>query len=206
MSTTDETRAARPAGRPRSARAEQAIIDATLGLIGEGMNIAELSIEAIAARAGVGKTTIYRRWANKEDLCVDALARLKSPLPELRGDSVREDLVAYLEVVVRDACDARSRCVMSIVMNDAERHPRLVERIRKATIEPRREVLAGVLRRGMATGEIRADLDLPVAMAALIGTAMWYMRDARSGGPEEPATGIAERIVDQHLAGLAPAA
>ncbi|MFF0306111.1 TetR/AcrR family transcriptional regulator [Streptosporangium sp. NPDC004379] len=205
MSTTDETRAARPAGRPRSARAEQAIIDATLGLIGEGMNIAELSIEAIAARAGVGKTTIYRRWANKEDLCVDALARLKSPLPELRGDSVREDLVAYLEVVVRDACDARSRCVMSIVMNDAERHPRLVERIRKATIEPRREVLAGVLRRGMATGEIRADLDLPVAMAALIGTAMWYMRDARSGGSEELATGIAERIVDQHLAGLAPA-
>ncbi|WP_433541318.1 TetR/AcrR family transcriptional regulator [Streptosporangium sandarakinum] len=206
MSTTDETRAARPAGRPRSARAEQAIIDATLDLLGEGMNIAELSIEAIAARAGVGKTTIYRRWANKEDLCVDALARLKSPLPELRGESVREDLVAYLEVVVRDSCDARRRCVMSIVMNDAERHPRLVGRVRQALIEPRREVLAAVLRRGVATGELRADLDLPVVMAALIGTVTWYMRDAGSDGAVESPVGIAERIVDQLLAGLAPAA
>src|SRR6478752_9758109 len=106
MTTTDETQAARPAGRPRSARAEKAIIEATLDLMGEGMSLAELSIEAIAARAGVGKTTIYRRWSNKEDLIVDALAQLKPPLPEMRGRSVREDLIGYLEVVQRDACDA----------------------------------------------------------------------------------------------------
>ncbi|MDP9861624.1 MULTISPECIES: TetR/AcrR family transcriptional regulator [Streptosporangium] len=204
MTTIDETQAARPAGRPRSARAEKAIIDATLDLIGEGMNVSELSIEAIAARAGVGKTTIYRRWSNKEDLVVDALAQLKSPLPQMRGRSVREDLIAYLEVVRRDSCDARRRCVMNIAMNDAERHPRLVERIRQATIEPRRAVMAAVLQRGVATGELRADLDVPVAMATLVGTMMWYVRSAGFGEEQEIPDDIAEQIVDQLMAGLGP--
>ncbi|MFJ2029159.1 TetR/AcrR family transcriptional regulator [Streptosporangium sp. NPDC087985] len=204
MTTTDETRPARPAGRPRSARAEKAIIDATLDLIGEGMSLAELSIEAIAARAGVGKTTIYRRWSNKEDLFVDALATLKSPLPQVRGRSVREDLIACLEAVRRDACDARSRCVMSIVMNDAERHPRLAERVRQASIEPRRAAMAALLRRGIATGELRADLDVPIAMSTLVGTMMWYARSMGSGEDAEFPDGIAERIVDELLTGLAP--
>ncbi|MGV9778861.1 TetR/AcrR family transcriptional regulator [Streptosporangium sp. NPDC003464] len=204
MTTIDETQAARPAGRPRSARAEKAIIDATLDLIGEGMNVSELSIEAIAARAGVGKTTIYRRWSNKEDLVVDALAQLKSPLPQMGGRSVREDLIAYLEVVRRDSCDARRRCVMNIAMNDAERHPRLVERIRQATIEPRRAVMAAVLQRGVATGELRADLDVPVAMATLVGTMMWYVRSAGFGEEQEIPDDIAEQIVGQLMAGLGP--
>ncbi|MFI6454831.1 TetR/AcrR family transcriptional regulator [Streptosporangium amethystogenes] len=204
MTTTDETQAARPAGRPRSARAEKAIIEATLDLMGEGISLAELSIEAIAARAGVGKTTIYRRWSNKEDLVVDALATLKSPLPELGGRSVHEDLIAYLEVVRRDACDARSRCVLNIAMNDAERHPRLVERIRQATIEPRRAALGALLQRGIATGELRADLDVPVAMATLVGTVMWYVRSAGLEGAGELPEDVAARIVGQLLTGLAP--
>ncbi|GAA4234704.1 AcrR family transcriptional regulator [Streptosporangium album] len=204
MTTTDETQAARPAGRPRSARAEKAIIDATLDLIGEGMSLGELSIEAIASRAGVGKTTIYRRWSNKEDLFVDAMATLKSPLPQMGGRSVREDLIAYLEVVRHDACDARSRCVLSIVMNDAERHPRLVERVRQASIEPRRAAMAALLRRGIATGELRPDLDVPIAMATMVGTMMWYARSLGFGEDTELPDDIAERIVDELLSGLAP--
>ncbi|MDP9845325.1 TetR/AcrR family transcriptional regulator [Streptosporangium lutulentum] len=202
MTTTDETQTARPAGRPRSARAEKAIIEATLDLIGENVGIAELSIEAIAARAGVGKTTIYRRWSNKEDLLVDALATLKAPLPPLQGGSVREDLVTYVEVFHRDACDARKRCVMNIAMNEAERHPRLVERIRQATIEPRRAAITALLRRGMTGGELRADLDPSIAMATLIGTMMWYVR---SEGAAEASRELAERVVDQLLVGLGSA-
>ncbi|GAA2851721.1 TetR/AcrR family transcriptional regulator [Streptosporangium fragile] len=204
MTTTDETQTARPAGRPRSARAEKAIIEATLDLIGESSGIADLSIEAIAARAGVGKTTIYRRWSNKEDLLVDALAALKSPLPPPRGVSVREDLIAYLRVFQHDACDARSRCVMNIAMNEVERHPRLVERIRQAAIEPRRAALTALLRRGVATGELRADLDIPIAMATITGTMMWYIRSVEPSEHENIPEELAERIVDHLLAGLGP--
>ncbi|MEV8630454.1 TetR/AcrR family transcriptional regulator [Streptosporangium sp. NPDC051023] len=203
MTTTDETQTARPAGRPRSARAEKAIIDATLDLIGESTSLGELSIEAIAARAGVGKTTIYRRWSNKEDLVVDALATLKAPLPRLAGRSLREDLIACVEVFLHEACDARSRCVMNIAMNEFERHPRLVKRIRQAAIEPRRAALTALLQRGIATGELRADLDVPVALAALIGTVVWYVRGL---DPDHQVIqeGVVEQVVDHLLGGLTP--
>ncbi|MFD0890681.1 TetR/AcrR family transcriptional regulator [Streptosporangium algeriense] len=203
MTTTDETQAARPAGRPRSARAEKAIIEATLDLISESSGLGELSIEAVAARAGVGKTTIYRRWSNKEDLLVDALATLKAPLPALAGRSLREDLVTCAEFFLSETRDARSRCVMNIAMNEVERHPRLVQRIRQAAIEPRRAVLTALLRRGVATGELRADLDVPVAIASLIGTVVWYVRGFEPGHEDLPER-AAEQVVDHLLAGLAP--
>lgn len=203
MTTTDETQAARPAGRPRSVRAEKAIIEATLDLIGESTSLSELSIEAIANRAGVGKTTIYRWWSAKEDLVVDALATLKAPLPPLAGRFVREDLIACVEVFRREACDGRARCVLNIAMNEAERHPRLADRVRQAAIEPRRAVLTALLERGVATGELRADLDVSVAIAALIGTVVWYMRCIEQSPDDDVPEDIAERIVDHLLAGLA---
>ena len=64
-----------------------------------------LCIEKVAAKAGVGKATIYRRWPGKEDLLLDALAALKTPLPEPRGDSVREDLVALMQAMASDYAD-----------------------------------------------------------------------------------------------------
>ena len=68
-------------GRPRSAQADEAILDAVLELLGAGHSVAAISIEAVAAKAGVGKATIYRRWPNKEALLVDAVASMKGPLP-----------------------------------------------------------------------------------------------------------------------------
>src|SRR5215468_364049 len=81
-------------GRPRSARADEAIIEAVLDLLAEGSSLEALSIEAVAARAGVGKATIYRRWPNKEALVIDAIGELKGALPVLSGESIREDLLA----------------------------------------------------------------------------------------------------------------
>ena len=72
--------AARRPGRPRSERADRAIIDAALSLFAE-RGVEGLCIEEVAARAGVGKATIYRRWPGKEDLLLDALAALKTPFP-----------------------------------------------------------------------------------------------------------------------------
>ena len=74
MAQTSDRLTARPPGRPRSERAARAIIDATIDLLAEEGGVAGVSIEAVAARAGVGKTTIYRRWPNKEALIIDALA------------------------------------------------------------------------------------------------------------------------------------
>src|SRR5580704_13775479 len=84
-------------GRPRSEAAEQAIIEATLDVFAE-KGFEGVCVELVAARAGVGKATIYRRWPNKEELLLAALGSLKSPYPEPEGGSVRDDLLAIVRV------------------------------------------------------------------------------------------------------------
>src|SRR3954454_15687844 len=80
-------------GRPRSARVDEAIVEAVFELLSSGQSADAISIEAVAAKAGVGKATIYRRWPNKEALLIDAVATMKGPLPVPLGESVRDDLV-----------------------------------------------------------------------------------------------------------------
>ncbi|MEV0151503.1 MULTISPECIES: TetR/AcrR family transcriptional regulator [unclassified Nonomuraea] len=190
--------AARPAGRPRSEKAEKAIVEATLDLIAEGMGLAELSIEAIASRAGVGKTTIYRRWSNKEDLVVDALATLKAPPPPVAGVSVRDDLVTLLSAMQDEKHQSRTRCIINIAMSDADRYPRLMERFVKIAIEPRRKAVRDAVQRGVDSGELRPDVDVDVALATLSGAMLWYTK----WGNDDLTDDLPTRIVDQILSGL----
>jgi AcrR family transcriptional regulator len=199
--TTTDRLCARPPGRPRSERAEKAIIDATLDLLVEEAGVAGLSIEAVAARAGVGKTTIYRRWPNKEALIVDALATLKAPLPELSGRSVREDLIALTRAVRSGRADRRVDCLWNVV-GSWHKHPELVRRLRQDVIEPRREVMRGVLRRGIETGEVRPDLDIEVALPMIVGAMAMQVQGLAPD--EELPDDVAERVVDTAMRGLAP--
>src|ERR1700692_2821948 len=98
---TEAGPANRRPGRPRSEQAEQAIIEPPLDLFAE-QEFEGVCVEAVAARAGVGKATIYRRWPNKEELLLAALGSLKSPYPEPAGGSARDDLVAMLTVMCAD--------------------------------------------------------------------------------------------------------
>jgi len=154
-------------GRPRSARVDEAIIEAVLDLLVEGVTAEALTIEAVAAKAGVGKATIYRRWVNKDALLVDAVAALKGPLPEIQGESVREDLVALLRPVGRQSM-TRASAVLPCLISELKRSP-ILHACYQKVIEPRRELMREVLRRGIAAGELRADLDLEVVMAMLVG-------------------------------------
>jgi AcrR family transcriptional regulator len=189
--------AARRPGRPRSERAEQAILDATLEAIAE-RGVDGVGCEDIAARAGVGKATLYRRWPGKEDLLIAAFASLKSPLPEPRGESVREDLIAMLGVMANDADDPRYARQFALLHGEGQRYPRLVKRYKEQVVEPRRELIRSVLRRGVATGELRADTDVEIAMLALTGAVM--ARGKHDPAPAEPC--FATRVVDELLKGI----
>src|ERR1700741_4756609 len=83
-------------GRPRSPRVDEAGKGAVFELLSAGQSADAISIEAVAAKAGVGKATIYRRWPNKEALLIDAVTMMKGPLPEPSGESVRDDLVMLI--------------------------------------------------------------------------------------------------------------
>ena len=186
-------------GRPRSERADRAIIDAALSLFAEH-GVEGLCIEEVAARAGVGKATIYRRWPGKEELLVDALAALKTPLPELRGESARDDLVALLDAMAADYADPRRARSFALLLGEGAKFPRLIARYMETVVEPRREVIRAVLRRGVATGELRPDTDIEAALFMLTGAMLSRGRH----NPGELSPEFAQRAVDKLLRGLAP--
>ena len=190
--------AVRRPGRPRSERAEQAILDATLEAIGE-YGVDGVRCEDVAARAGVGKATLYRRWPGKEDLLIAAFASLKTPLPEGRGESARADLTAMLDVMAKDADDPRYARQFALLHGEGQRYPRLVARYKEQVVEPRRELIRSALRRGIASGELRPDTDVEIAMLTLTGAVM--ARGKHDGTPAEP--GFAARVVDELMLGIA---
>jgi AcrR family transcriptional regulator len=188
---------ARRPGRPRSEQAEQAIIEATLDLFAE-QGFEGVCVEAVAARAGVGKATIYRRWPNKEELLLAAFSSLKSPFPEPKGLSVRDDLLAMVEVMCADKADPRKSRRYALLLGEGEKYPRLMTRYKETVVEPRRDAMRAVIRRGVQTGELRPDTDVEIAMLTLTGAIM-----AQEKTPDGMLDGeFATRLVDGLLLGL----
>ena len=188
-------------GRPRSEQAEQAIIEATLDLFAE-QGVEGACVEAVAARAGVGKATIYRRWPNKEELLLAALGSLKSPFPEPGGVSVRDDLVAMVKVMCADKADPRKARRYALLLGEGEKYPRLMARYKETVVKPRHEALRAVIRRGIESGELRPDTDVEVALLALTGVVMAREKSA-AGDPNALNDEFAARVVNGVLLGLA---
>jgi len=190
-------------GRPRSEAAERAILEAVLGLLGEGVPYGALSMEQVAARAGVGKATVYRRWPNKESLVVDSMATLwqECPPPDLGDDrSTRDRLLDYLDTMVEIMHTDKAGLVFASVMAAAQRHPELVRRYQQVAIEPRREQLRMILRHGMAAGELRPDLDVELALRMFAGPVVHTMKSEHPGEPVPPE--FTRGLVDTLLEGM----
>ena len=185
-------------GRPRSEQAEQAIIEAALEVFAES-GADGLGIEQVAARAGVGKATIYRRWPGKEELLLDAIGALRTPLPQPQGRSVRADLAALVEALCKEAADPRRARQFALLHGDGLKYPRLLARYNQIVMEPRRQVIRSVLRRGVATGELRETTDVDAAMFLLSGAVLaWSGPTREQSGPR-----YARRVVEELLRGLA---
>lgn len=184
-------------GRPRNAQADEAILDAVLAMLAAGQSFAAISIEAVAAKAGVGKATIYRRWPNKEALLIDAVSSMKGPLPEPAGESVRDDLIMLVQANRSGGAQrygAVTACLLPELLKDDELRDMYFK-----VIEPRREVTRQVLRRGIETGELRPDLDIELTALMISGPSM--LQNMLNWHPKIPAEGFAERLIDAVLNG-----
>ncbi|MFE9118024.1 TetR/AcrR family transcriptional regulator [Streptomyces sp. NPDC007172] len=190
-------------GRPRSEAVERQILEAVIKLLEEGVSLADLSIERVARTAGVGKATIYRRWAGKEELFVEVVQSMESPTPPLPGHSLRGDLIAMVENVRQRGAAKRSSALLHNVFAQMQSYPKLWCKYHSTVIDPRRELFDEVLRRGIATGELRAGLDLD--MAGDLFVAPMLVRTMMRPDTELPGPEFAERIVDAVLEGLRPA-
>jgi AcrR family transcriptional regulator len=196
MSETAETR--RP-GRPRSPEAHAAILRAALELAVEG-GLRGLSMEAIAARAGVGKATIYRRWKSKEAVLVEAISSIAVTPDVPDTGSVHGDFEAVSSAAV-DRMAPEAFRVLPRLMADAGDDPELLEALKQALLRPRRAAIAEILRRGMARGELRPDLDVDLVSDMVIGPLI--ARVLMSGGDPRVLDGLPMRVWETLAAGIA---
>ncbi|WP_229858957.1 TetR/AcrR family transcriptional regulator [Streptomyces poonensis] len=188
-------------GRPRSEAVERSIIEGVMKLLEDGVPLAELSIERVARTAGVGKAAIYRRWSGKEELFVDVLRAAEPPDPELPGTSVRDDLVVLLESLRRRGLMSRSSAILHNVHAQMKSSPRIWAAYHTMVIEPRRRTTFDVLRRGVANGELRADVDIELLGDLFVGPMLVRTLMRPDAALDE---GLSERIVDTVLEGLRP--
>lgn len=154
----------RPDPDPRVERSRRVILATALDLLAE-VGYGGLTIEALAARAGVGKSTIYRHWSGKLDLVEDAIRTLKAGVVVPTSGSVREKITQVLQQVATNM--AWSACLPAII-DAAERDPE-VRTIHCRLAAERRQALVGLLAEGIATGEVPAHLDLELLADCLVG-------------------------------------
>ena len=194
-----EQGAARPPGRPRSPEAHRAILDAAIDLFVE-QGYEAMSIEGVAARAGVGKTTIYRRWSSKEELIVDAIDELIMDVEPPDTGSLRQDLVDLVTQLQVVLTSSRAGQVFPRMIPHVAGGSPLGKAYLQRVIEPRFAMLRSTLGHAVERGEFPADVDPELVRALLVGPVlMWKLigRLTRQGARER-----AERIVDTVLGGL----
>jgi AcrR family transcriptional regulator len=184
-------------GRPRSARAHQAILDAALAqLVSRGF--ADLRLEHVAAEAGVGKATIYRRWPSKEALALDLLMQLAAPHIAIddAGDT-RAELLAAVTNAMRALTDTPFGPLIRALLSQIALNPRLGDPFRATVVQGRRDEVARVIARGIARGDLRADVEVDVATELLVGPV--YFRLMFGG---ELTEAFAAQVVDTVVRGF----
>ncbi|MDZ7958621.1 MAG: TetR/AcrR family transcriptional regulator [Aulosira sp. DedQUE10] len=144
-------------GRPRSTKSHQAILQATLDLLIEvGFN--HMSMDAITARAGVGKTTIYRRYTSKEELVADAIESLREEVEIPDTGSLWGDIDALIVSAAQISLHPLGRQTVTMIISTASSNPEFSQMYWTKYLQPRRQAFAVVLNRAQTRGEIGSDV------------------------------------------------
>jgi AcrR family transcriptional regulator len=184
-------------GRPPSAAAHRAVLNATRDLLSQG-DLAHLNLEHVAEQAGVSKATIYRHWPTREALALEVLTELAGGVAAARDrGEARLELVAMIEGTLRILTGTLLGEVMQGLFSDLARNPAIREPFRASVVSARRAAVAEVFGRGIRRGEIRADADVDLATELLIGPVYYRLL---FGGPFPP--DFAQRVVDAVLTGF----
>jgi AcrR family transcriptional regulator len=188
----------RPRGRPRSDDTRQAILRAAYELLEDG-GMARFTIEGVAERSGAAKTTIYRWWSSKGVLAMEAYyAEVAATLSITDSPSAIADLRKLLHLMAKAFASKTGRVLAGLIA-ESQRDPDTLAAYREGVLEPRREVFRRLLRRGIANGELRRDLDLDATMDAFYGSLL--ARLLLKYAPIDDA--YVDRLADTILRGIA---
>ena len=184
----------------RSARTLAAILEATRELLAKG-GVRELTVEGVAARSGVAKSTIYRRYRGKDELALVVLIDMVVTVvtvPDLAD--TRAELIAFVKGAVRVLGKTLMGTVMQGLVSELSTDSELAVAFRTEVVALRVEEVKRLLERGIERGEVRRDADLGLTHELLFGPV--YYRLFLSGEPLD--SKLAERIVDAVMPGLRP--
>jgi AcrR family transcriptional regulator len=166
-------------GRPRDPSRDEAIIDATVDLlVRDGYDL--LSMEGVAAAAGVGKATVYRRWSSKAELVIDAMATIKPALDSIDTGTLDGDV----ELMIAVSCSPLSQRVSEVMVSVCSalpREPELLTAFRTRFTEPRIAIITEMLARARRRGELGPEID--IALAASLVPSLMLQRALMTGKP-----------------------
>ena len=186
-------------GRPRSERARLAVLEAAADLLVEG-GLSAATIEAVAARAGVSKVTIYRWWPTRGAVAIDAyFHRYRMTSVVVDTGDVEADLLAQIRLL-EEAFRGRAGELMAELIGRTQADASLAEDFAAGWLQPRRTATADLLRAAVARGEIRPDVDLPTLLDQLFAPIYWRL--LMQHGPLDEA--FAAALVDNLLGGVGP--
>jgi AcrR family transcriptional regulator len=183
---------------PRVARSREAVIRAGVELLTEG-GLAAFSIDAVAARSGVAKTTIYRHWPGRRDLLSEVFESVESHTPTPDTGSLREDLRFLARDLADDLASADWPKNLAVIVGEAE-HDRTLAAGHAVHVRSEMNPMRVVFERAIERGDLPADLDVELAIEHVAG-ALFLRRFVLHGTstPDE-----ADRLVDLALNGLIP--
>ncbi|HEX3328091.1 MAG TPA: TetR/AcrR family transcriptional regulator [Actinomycetota bacterium] len=190
----------RAPGRPRSLEADRSILSAALDLFIED-GYQGMSIEHVAAQAGVGKATIYRRWPSKEALITDAVCSFSEELTAPDTGAVRDDMLGLVRQIVELASSSPSGRCFARMAGEMISNPELAKVYKEKVIGHRRAIVRQIIVRGMDRGELRDDLDVGLVVDMLVGPLL-YRALIKRAAPSETA-GMASAFIDTLLVGIA---
>src|SRR5579883_2770196 len=169
-----QQRPERSPGRPRSSEVHEAILRSAIELLSTS-GYEHMSIEAVAAHAGVGKTAIYRRWSTKEELIVDALSTVKMHPEVPEAGDVQQDLIVWIEAFIKSLDNPIERQGLALLIGTLLPHPQLAERYWSKYAVLVSQSLVAVLQHGQKRGEIRPDIDLDTVVDIISGTVFYQV-------------------------------
>jgi AcrR family transcriptional regulator len=154
-------------GRPRSESCRTAILAAAGELMISG-GLAAATMEAIAARAGVSKATIYKWWPSRGAVALDGLlSRVSDTLIVPEGMTARDALTGQIAALIAVFTDSVTGHLLRALVATAQSDPEIARALRERWLGPRRAVAAEIIRAGIDRGEIRADVDVATAVDQL---------------------------------------
>jgi AcrR family transcriptional regulator len=177
----------------------RAIAEAVLAELAEH-GYARLSMEAVAKRAGVGKSALYRRWPSKQEMATAVISEAtaaQSP-PTADTGSLRDDLRATVNALMAWLAHPLFSRILPDLVAEMARNPELGDVVDAVVCGPRRELAATMFQRAIERGELRADIDLEITLDLFAAAIHWRLtvRAAQA----EP--GYVDKLIDTILRGI----